>query len=476
MKGRFFNRKLAVPASLAGLLIWALLSLNSAHALEGKALKIHTEILRKVPIYDDPELNKYVNDLAKKLTPESSRFRDQYQVFILDSPEVNAYTIGYGLIYFNRGLISLLTTEGQLAAVLAHEIGHNEARHISRGKTNQTLGNIGEFLASVLTGNSNVGGALDLANREREQGFRRELELEADELAAKYLYANGYAPDEMISSLEVLEKNVLLMDKIQESNMARYHGVFDGHPSTDRRLRELVQQAGVLPPGEAFRGRAEMRAKLEGVVFGPNYDGNKRADQERYTNKSLGITFVYPKEWSRELKGNKIILKDAEKTIQLKITTEKTKDKSLTSQQALEKEYPDDLSAVQKIDEKATKDLGTVARRPQQRVAVIQVGRNTFHFQGIARNNQLSEDQDKQMLEVITSFRRATRDDLSPKESRKIYFKRLEPGESFASLAKDGVLGKYTEDFLRVMNGYYPRGEPEPGTYVKLVKKPDPEE
>ena len=73
-------------------------------------------------------------------------------------------------------------------------------------------------------------------------------------------------------------------------------------------------------------------------------------------------------------------------------------------------------------------------------------------------------------IEIIKSFRRATRQDLSPDAVKKIYFERLEPGETFASLAASKELGKFTEGYLRLMNGYYPDGEAEPGTYIKLVK------
>ena len=102
-------------------------------------------------------------------------------------------------------------------------------------------------------------------------------------------------------------------------------------------------------------------------------------------------------------------------------------------------------------------------------MAVIQVGRNTYHFRGLARNNKLTSEQELALVEIIASFRRATREDLSPQENKQIAFKRLEPGETFASLAQSRELGKYTEEYLRVMNGYYPKGEPEPGTYIKIV-------
>jgi predicted Zn-dependent protease len=209
---------------------------------------------------------------------------------------------------------------------------------------------------------------------------------------------------------------------------------------------------------------------LNGVVFGENYTGNKVAGRERYTHKNLGITFTYPQDWSQIARGKSIVLKDANKTIQLKIVIEKTVDKSKSSKQVLAEKYPDDLSKVEALQAKASRDLGTMARRPQQRVAVIQVGRNTYFFQGIAKNNVLTDAQDQLFIAIIKSFRRASRKDLPAETVKTIYYERLKPGQSFTSLIKEGELGIYTEDYLRLMNGYYPKGEPEPGMWIKLVR------
>lgn len=439
------------------------------------ALKFHRGRVATTALYDDLELAEYVYRIGQKVSVVSDEPNTDFFFFVRDSDAVNAEAPDHNIIYIDRGMLSMMTSEGQLAAVLAHEVGHHTGNHQSRLKTRHALSNFGEFLASVVAGNSGVGQALDMANNERLLKFKREVELEADELGAKYLYRAGYDPQEMMGMLGVLNDNARLLSRINDVNTS-YHGVFATHPRSDKRLRAAIDRAGVLPPGEAFRGREEFRKVLTGVVFGPNYSGNKREDQERYLNKALGITFVYPNDWSRTLKGSKIVLKDADKTVQLKIEIEKTADKTLNSKQILEAKYPKDLTKVERINEKATKDLGTLGRLPEQRVAAIRVGRNTFYFQGIARDNKLTEEQDKLFVEIITSFRRATREDLSPDQVKRLAFQRLEPGETFASLAKSRDLGKYTEDYLRVMNGYFPKGEPEPGTYVKIIDQAEPEE
>lgn len=468
-KSRRLGRAMRLAVSVLLGIVVVLGVCSSASALSSAALKGHLKKISKTPVYNDPDLAAYIEEVGQKVAAVSHEPDAGYQFFILDTDNANAEATDDGLVYIDRGLLTMLTSEGQLAGVLAHEVGHHTGHHKSRLKTKHALGNFGEVLASILAGNSSVGSALDASNNVRLLKFKREVELEADQFAAQYLYKSGYDPQEMLGVLGVLKDQSTLLGQVKGVS-ASYHGIFATHPRSDKRLQEVIRRAGELPPGEAYRGREKYREMISGTVFGSNYTGNKRPDQERFTHKTLGITFVYPKDWVQVIKGKNIVLKNAEKTIQLKISIEKTVEKKLSSQQILEAKYPDDLKDVSRIDEKATKDLGTVARRPQQRVAVIQVGRNTFHFQGIAKNNKLSDEQDKTMLEIIKSFRRATRQDLSPDLVKRIYYQRLEPGETFATLAKDQQLGKYTESYLRVMNGYYPKGEAEPGTYIKMVK------
>lgn len=471
------TKKLLIYASL---LLFCLGS-QPVFAKVDKARKKHEELIKGMPLYEHPELTAYVDRIGQKVAKNSDKPNIDYYFYIIDSPGINAFTPGNGYIYINRGLLTFFTSEAQLAAVLAHEIGHVTENHVGRQKRNAILGQVAATAATIATRHGGVGDAISISNAARFSGFGREMELEADERAAEYLYRSNYDPEAMLGVLGVLkdhERFSTLKEKTKGGGGSTYHGVFASHPRSDKRLKEVITKAGTLPPGEDFIGRDEWRKVLTGVVFGQNYTGNKIAGRERYTHKGLGITFTYPEGWSRRNKGKDIILKDADKTIQLKISLEKTKDKAKTSKEILEAKYPQDLKEVtllgQQQDDKKqnanAKDLGATARYLQQRVAVIKVGRHTYYFQGIAKSGKLTEEQDKQFLEIINSFRRATRNDLPPDNVKTIYYERLKPGVTFADLAKDKTLGTYTEDYLRLINGYYPKGEAEPGTWIKLVK------
>jgi len=297
--------------------------------LEGKsktAQKIHRETLKRTPLYDDPALSEYVTRVGLELVKNSDHAGRDYRFFILDDPGVNAFTPGHELIYFNRGLLTLLNSEGQLAGVLAHEIGHNTGNHLGRQRTQRVLGGVASTAAAIVTRSNSLGNTISLVNQARIRGFGREMELEADQYAAEYLYNTNYDPEEMLGVLGVLKDHESFsnLGKGGAAGGGSYHGLFSSHPRSDKRLQEVIAQAGQLPPGEGFRGRAEWRAILNGVVVGQNFTGNKGPDEDRYLNESLGITFVHPKDWKRTTKGSKIILKDPTDSVQLKISISKT--------------------------------------------------------------------------------------------------------------------------------------------------------
>lgn len=456
------------------LLVTSLLLLAQGVLAEPKLSKIekkrHADILAQTPVFDSPKLQVYLDRVGKKVVDVSVHSDREYQFVLLDDPIPNAFNAGYDVVYVTRGLLALLNSEAQLAGVLAHEIGHNIGQHGPRNVRRIKVGNFFANVASILVGNSAVGQSIAQENAVYAFEFRRENELEADRYAAEYMYAANYEPTQMIDALSGLADFGSFAGK-----GAPYHGLFSTHPRTDSRRKGIVESVGELPPGEAFLGRDEYRDAVEGLLYGPNYTDNVPQGYERYTNESLSITFLHPKDWTRTIKGSKIILKDAADTLQMKIAIEKTVDKKASSEDTIRAKFPDDLTDVEKIDEKATRDLGVVAKRPNQRVGLVKVARNTFNFQGIAKNNNISAEADEFFVWMIKNFRRMTPQDRTKTEVTRIFYERLEPGETFAAIAaetdKGQVKAEGTEELLRIINGYYPRGEAEPGTWIKKLKK-----
>jgi beta-barrel assembly-enhancing protease len=69
------------------------------------------QINAQLPIVQDPEVNRYVNVLGDSIARLTSRKDLNWQFFIVDSKEVNAFAVPGGFVYVNRGLIERADTK-----------------------------------------------------------------------------------------------------------------------------------------------------------------------------------------------------------------------------------------------------------------------------------------------------------------------------------------------------------------------------
>jgi predicted Zn-dependent protease len=447
---------------------------SASDAEAGK--KLHEELLLTTRFYHDEELNSFVDRIGQKVAANGDWPELEYHFFIIDSGDINAFALPGGYIYVNRGLINYLTSEAQLAAVLAHEVAHVTRRHHDRRDNTNTMGNVAAFMASLLTMNTNVGEAVSIWNAARVSGFGREMELEADEWGAQYLYKSGYDPQAMIEVLGILKDHETFMNREARNagGQSTYHGVFASHPRGDTRLKEVVAQAGMLPPGEAYQGRDEYRELVDGIVFGESANSNAPPGKARYVHKGLAVTFVYPDDWVRTTQGSTITVESRDGNIAIALEVAAIADQEISAEELLLARLGaselQDSSSLTEIMEEAEAITGLLQTESgQQRVAAAKVGSNAYYFSAL-RPDSPDEETDAIQLQIMSSFRRASNADLPPDREYRVYYRRLEPGETFLDLARTSVLGRLSESMLRLINGYYPSGEAQPGTWMKLVK------
>ncbi len=438
--------------------------------------KLHEELLLTERFYQDEALSAYVNEIGQKLAANSDWPEIDYHFFVVDSGDINAFALPGGYIYVNRGLINYLTSEAQLAGVLAHEIAHVTRHHHDRRDSTNTMGNVAAFMASLITMNSGVGDAVSIWNNARVSGFGRDMELEADKYGAEYLYRTGYDPEAMIEVLGILKDHETFMNREARNagGQSTYHGVFASHPRGDARLKEVVAQAGLLLPGEEFQGRDDYRTTVDGVVFGRSSNSNAPPGKARYVHKGLAVTFTYPDDWNRTTSGSTISVASRSGDIELKLEVATIADNELTAEEMLLARYSVDellnASEHSPIYEEETAITGFIQFGALvQRVAATKLGSNAYYFSTVLPGNA-DDETDQLQLEIMASFRQASQQDLPPDRELQVYYQRLEPGETFLDLARTSVLGQEAEAYLRLINGYYPAGEAQPGTWMKLVE------
>ena len=177
-------------------------------------------ILHKYHLYRNDRLTRYLTNMANYLALYSKRpyIYKGYHVGILRTQKPMAFSTPGGFIFVSRGLIKMLDTEDQLAAVIAHEIGHIERKHgLSYIKTAYLIDlsaklakRFGERKISDERKKKIAAIAVNIADVLLKRGYSRKQEEEADNEAVKILKRSGYNPYAIV---EVLEKMANLQKK-----------------------------------------------------------------------------------------------------------------------------------------------------------------------------------------------------------------------------------------------------------------------
>src|SRR5512138_124868 len=165
---------------------------------------------------EDPSQNDQaiVDQVGNKIVQSSPASQTPYQYdfhLLADSQTINAFALPGGQVFITRALYDLLQSEGQLAGVLGHEIGHVVARHSAEqiAKAELTQGLTGAAVLATYDPNnpSSVGSAqvAALIGQLITLKFSRDDELEADKLGVCFMTDTGYHPQDMIGVMKILQ-------------------------------------------------------------------------------------------------------------------------------------------------------------------------------------------------------------------------------------------------------------------------------
>ena len=238
------------------------------------------QIIAQYGLYDDPELQAYLDRVAQRVLAEShvrrpdadEEFRNTPFTFrILDSPVVNAFALPGGFVYVTRGLMSYMENEAQLAVVLGHEIGHVEARHASQQALQQQLGQIG-LLGGAIIGqevlNLPAQDILNVAGTATQLLFLkygRDDERESDQLGVEYAALAGYRAEEGAAFFQTLKR-------ISARQGEAIPTFLSSHPDPGEREQTIVDLAAQWESRTNMTtvNQDELYAALEGMVVGEN--------------------------------------------------------------------------------------------------------------------------------------------------------------------------------------------------------------
>ena len=197
------------------------------------------EVEKKQPVVRDSVIAGYVEEIGRRLAGELRDPEFRYTFRAVDDSSVNAFNIGGGYVYVHTGLLAGAGTEGQLASVLAHEIGHQVRRHVAKAISREQLF---QTLAAVAVGpNSSqwlqLGAGLGLLTGQMH--FGREAERDADEVMVTLMTRAGYDPNEALAMFEKLKS-------LDGSSPGKVAVLFSSHPPTTERIENVRRQIARL--------------------------------------------------------------------------------------------------------------------------------------------------------------------------------------------------------------------------------------
>src|SRR6266849_5138034 len=203
------------------------------------------QVEQGVKLVQDPVVTEYVNRIGQNLVRNSDA-QVPFTIKVIDSDEVNAFALPGGFFYVNSGLILAADEEAELAGVMAHEIAHVAARHMTRQMTRGNWANIGTIPLIFVGGGIGYGiyEAAGLGLPLTFMKFQRNFEAEADYLGLQYMYKTGYDPQAFISFFEKIQAK----EKKKPGTLAK---AFASHPQTPDRIEKSQQEIATILPARA---------------------------------------------------------------------------------------------------------------------------------------------------------------------------------------------------------------------------------
>jgi len=439
------------------------------------------EIRKEMGVYDNPELQRYVNDIGQQLARVSHRPNLPWSFTVVDNPAINAFALPGGYVYLTRGILAYLDDEAELAGVLGHEIGHVTARHAAQAYTRQAQAGIGLTILSIFI--PATAPFADLGSAGLSVLFLRhgrDAELEADRLGVEYGSRAGYDPAGVPRFLATLAR----VDALSERGVPNWLAT---HPDPGSRVTKAEPVAGKFASDEARAlNRDQYLERIEGMVFGDRVeDGIVRGNE--FLHPLLRLAVKFPEGW------------EITNTPQAVLAQEPGAEHFMVLQQVEQVRLPRQgygSQGGQAIAEAAVaamrnagytvvdgrieringneahvglyrgnaKDVGKVLMR----AAHIAIGGQLYVVAGFAPEKEF-EQVDKDILPSVQTFRQLTTAQASQVRPNRLGFYTAKSGDSWQSIAARQGRNLVNAATLAIMNDRDVHVQPNAGERVKLV-------
>lgn len=423
-------------------------------------------------VYSDPRAQAGIESIVSRLGRASDRPDIVYRVTMLNSPSVNAFALPGGFLYVTRGLLALANDSDELAAVLAHEMGHVAARHAAKRQNEALRAVLVGRIASVLRDPSTISQAM----RDSEStiaSFSRAQELEADQIGVEMAVKAGFDPYGAISFLQSMGRESDYRARLLGREKDKYRPDLDSsHPATPERIRRVGGLARDLgfSPGERARERSDYLGFVDGLLYGDDpREGFVRG--RHFLHPGHRFAFSVPEGYSLQNAQNAVFAIGAEDTALRFDSIEVSSEQSLSDYVSSVWGAGAKVSHVREITINGNPAATAEASHQNwhYRMAAVRLAPNRlYRFLMAARTITATEQRDFDAM--VASLRRLSESEAAELRPLRVRIVSVGPGDTPARLARRMAgLTEAPEERFRLINGLGPAETLKPGEKVKLI-------
>jgi predicted Zn-dependent protease len=241
-------------------------------------------------VYSAPTTEAYLDGVLEKLAPA----KETYHVTLLNSPIVNAFALPSGDIFVTRGLLALADDTSEIAAVMAHEIGHITAHHAAQRAEFEKTAALFTRVNSQLLAHSEAQDEAEARSKLAIARFSRQQEFEADQIGIKNIAHAGFDPYGAARFLTALGEWSAFRASIAGASSPDRPDMMATHPSTPERIAQATAEAQQFgAPGTGEAGQSAYLAAIDGVAFGDDPSQGVVRDNA-FIHPKLGFAFEAP--------------------------------------------------------------------------------------------------------------------------------------------------------------------------------------
>lgn len=430
------------------------------------------EVAAQFGLYDDLALKAYVSKLGLAMAAKTQRPRLPYRFAVLDSPVVNAFAVPGGSIYVTRGILALMGSEAELAAILGHELGHVNARHSVTRMSQQILAQIGLIAGSLISKEfAKYAGLAGIGVQVLFLKYSRDDERQADALGVDYSRLSGYDPADMALTFASLQK---LGDL---SGGRSLPGFLSTHPLSSERVKNVQ---GMLKPEDGTLARkpeAYLRT-IENMTYGDD-PRQGYVEGSAFYHPELRFMFAIPSGWKVDNTPGRVTL------------VSKDQNGGIILQGAPSSDSPEDYG--RKQAEEITRSGGSLLGEdrmkvngltcfeqaftiPQQNQASVRMRRSYVKKGGwIYAFSAMSSEQgfqgyDPDFRRVVSSFRELTNPAFINRSPRRLGLVKADGVDTLQAIFRKAGMPETATAHFAILNGLDANAIPAEGKLIKVIR------